>query len=77
MNEQTRKGRIRTVTDAVGVGVGEDGVLAEVGEPTRLLDEGGREAVRVGLVVDELRGHEVPNLHITVVKRRSGTAIET
>ena len=70
MNEQTRKGRIRTVTDAVGVGVGEDGVLAEVGPATSLLDEGWGETVSVGDVVDQLIGHVVPDVVL------SGTSVK-
>ena len=52
MSDQRRKSRIRTVTDAVGVGVGEDGVLAEVSPATSLLDEGWGETMSVGNVVD-------------------------
>lgn len=56
------EGRRRTVADAAHSGVGVDGVLAEVREAAGLLDEGGRETVRVRLVVDELRVDEVPDL---------------
>ena len=66
MNEQTRKGRIHTVTDAVGVGVGEDGVLAEVGKTASLLNEGWGQTMSIGDIVNELSVHEVPELESTV-----------
>ena len=42
--------------------VGKDEVLAEVGPPTGLFDERGRETVRIGDVVHELRVDVVPEL---------------
>jgi hypothetical protein len=53
-----------TVANAVGLGVRENTVLVEVCERTRLVDERGREAIRVGLVISELCVHEVVNLKI-------------
>jgi hypothetical protein len=43
-----------TVTNAANLLVRENAVLMEISKSAGLLNEGGREAVRVGLVVDKL-----------------------
>ena len=47
-------GALRTVANSAHVGVGENHVLMEVDQLSGLVDEGRRETVGVGLVVDQL-----------------------
>lgn len=54
--------RMRTVANAVNVLVGEDAVLVVVGPVTSLLNESGRKAVGIGLVVGQLRVDVIVNL---------------
>jgi hypothetical protein len=46
----------------------EDTLLVEVGPVTRLLNQGGREAVGIGLVVGQLMIHEIINLQIRILQ---------
>ena len=54
--------RMRTVTNAMKVLVGEDAVLVVVGPVTSLLNESGRKTVGIGLVVGQLRVDVIVNL---------------
>ena len=62
MTEATAKKQTRTVSNAAHGRVGVDGVFAVVGEATGLLDERGRQTVRICPVVHEGRRDEVPDL---------------
>jgi tRNA(Phe) wybutosine-synthesizing methylase Tyw3 len=53
----------RTVSDSTNFLVGEEYVFVVVSISVGLLDESGRKAECVGLVVRQLRVHEVIDLH--------------
>jgi hypothetical protein len=58
---------MRTVPNAIDGGIREDTHLMEVGPGTRLLNQRGREAVSIGLVVGQLVVHVIINLQMNIL----------
>jgi hypothetical protein len=62
VDDGVEDGATSNVSRAIDFRVGEDSVFVEVNKTAGLLNEGRRETVRVGLVVGQLRVHEIVNI---------------
>lgn len=57
-----KQGSKRTVPNATNISVRKDTLFMEISPIARLLDQGGRKAMRVSLVMGQLVVHEVVDL---------------
>jgi hypothetical protein len=60
----TNKGLKRTVPNATNISVRKDTLFVDISPKARLLDQRGRKAMRVSLVMGQLVLHEVIDLQI-------------